>query len=1276
MRSETRLDSVVFQLTPTRTRFDLVIISNNKKEKLASGLLSPFLAHLKTAQDQIDKGGYSIILEPDPQVGAAWFTKLTVERFVRFVSQPEVLERVTTIESEILQIENAIAIQGNDNFGLRTVADQPIKPVESTRGVKTSVGIDAEKAIVLYKPGSQPNLPESNGSITQENSKVQLLRVLETRKMILRKEQGMAFARTEAAGFDMDKLVDLISFAESFGASRLKEACIGLRELWKKKHDTGQWFEVEAAAAMSIQPEFSTLNASGIVFAADAMTQKDYVDPRSLSGGDMVLDIDGKSDKHLPEDAQVPVGHQEHFHGQFQHPTYPQWPLPPPPGHPGFQSYTVQGMPCYQNYPGNIPYFHPPYHSAEDSRLSNSHRKGSKRQSMDDKHTDTRGRSTRSHNDTDQNTSDSDKDGSHGHKSHRRVVKSGNKKSNIVITANLNDISSKKHGVGQSESESQSTSESEAEDLQSDMQESKHKHFAETSKKEVGQIKTAQYSDAYSNDKVADGEETDSGNWQAFQKFLLRAEEKSRRVEESMFAGGKEPPRRNQIRDEADMTCPTECGDSCDRTMRFDLANGKATRMKQVAFEDPSLVSHNGRVSVDHHFKEIEKKGVYRRMSNDEFLVNGKEKQLNSMRYSGAYTDHAYVHNAITLKNSLNDMPDESFVLPHRSVSRDIGSDITAIHMDSEFSLSFSKAQESSNKIKSQISYEPEDVSLVTERGREMVSVPHHPATDFDIRIPVRNSVKLQVPNPENPLINPKIKKSDKDNFKASKDSVEKMRKDALSKNRSSSSRLNPLTEAQKRAEKLRSYKADLQKVKREREEEEKKRLEALKRERQKRIAARSNAATTKLPLTAQQTKARSLTKTLPNPYKSSKFSDSDPVNSSLLHKFPIRTSSTGAIVSQKATKPSRLNGSKHGITRSTSSLPVSRKQGLMAEARADSLRMKRLSDPKSSYNQHPSLVKANRFRKQSSPDESQKKITAIMQLDKRKTATLPELKIQTPKTSDRIGKESTSKGSMQKGTGSKPPQTFGCSKEKLSSDNQPSNSDENLVIEKTVVMLENNVVTALVASQGGKMLDTKERSHGNESDRRRTMIHPPPSSLVSAKLEGAGKLDGKLSSFEVVSRSRNEPQKFSKLTEPEKSYQVPYARGTSLDDPVGTHLGYDGGKKTVQESVTSFEKLTLGNHLETCEEPVSQEKKGFIKLLKFGRKRHNLLGESTDGLDVSSVDEQTVATGSPNAGNLLKNLISQDGNHTGSTPSKASRSFSLLSPFRSKSSDKKPAEP
>lgn len=117
MKSSARLDSVVFQLTPTRTRCDLFIIANGKKEKLASGLLNPFLAHLRTAQDQIAKGGYSVLLEPDAHVDASWFTKGTVERFVRFVSTPEILERVYTIESEILQIEEAIVLQGHNDIG-------------------------------------------------------------------------------------------------------------------------------------------------------------------------------------------------------------------------------------------------------------------------------------------------------------------------------------------------------------------------------------------------------------------------------------------------------------------------------------------------------------------------------------------------------------------------------------------------------------------------------------------------------------------------------------------------------------------------------------------------------------------------------------------------------------------------------------------------------------------------------------------------------------------------------------------------------------------------------------------------------------------------------------------------------------------------------------------------------------------------------------------------------------------------------------------------------
>lgn len=69
-------------------RCDLVISANGKTEKIASGLLNPFLAHLKTAQEQMAKGGYSIILEPEPGSDVSWFTRGTVERFVLMSLMP------------------------------------------------------------------------------------------------------------------------------------------------------------------------------------------------------------------------------------------------------------------------------------------------------------------------------------------------------------------------------------------------------------------------------------------------------------------------------------------------------------------------------------------------------------------------------------------------------------------------------------------------------------------------------------------------------------------------------------------------------------------------------------------------------------------------------------------------------------------------------------------------------------------------------------------------------------------------------------------------------------------------------------------------------------------------------------------------------------------------------------------------------------------------------------------------------------------------------------
>jgi hypothetical protein len=60
-----------------------VIVSGDVSERLASGLLEPFISHLKCAKDQISKGGYSITLRPVATF-APWFTKATLQRFFFF----------------------------------------------------------------------------------------------------------------------------------------------------------------------------------------------------------------------------------------------------------------------------------------------------------------------------------------------------------------------------------------------------------------------------------------------------------------------------------------------------------------------------------------------------------------------------------------------------------------------------------------------------------------------------------------------------------------------------------------------------------------------------------------------------------------------------------------------------------------------------------------------------------------------------------------------------------------------------------------------------------------------------------------------------------------------------------------------------------------------------------------------------------------------------------------------------------------------------------------
>ncbi|KAF7076614.1 hypothetical protein CFC21_081240 [Triticum aestivum] len=1239
MRPETRLDSAAFQLTPTRTRCDLIVIANGRKEKIASGLLNPFVAHLKAAQDQIAKGGYTILLQPDPAADAPWFTRGTVERFVRFVSTPEVLERVTTIESEILQLEDAIAVQSNENLGLKSGEGHNGKPVDSSmEGGKTGYNTDGDKALVLYKPDAHPASPlQNDDGVHEEHSKVQLLRVLEIRKTVLRKEQAMAFARAVAAGFDIDNLIYLISFAERFGASRLMKACTQFIDLWRQKHETGQWIDVEPET-MSARSEFPPFNASGIMFMGEKETM-------SVSNGDTNGEDAAKADHRAPHHPH------EYHHGPYQS-GYPPWAMHPP--------YPMQGMPPY--YPGANPYYPPPYPPTDDPRYNHSERRPSRKHSADSKDFDNSDEES-------DDQSGSERESSHGRKSSKKGKRSGKK--NVIVIRNVNVTSKKKHRSSESESHSGSDVSSEDSD-DSHRKSSRRNHHKRSSSKKKGGKKTIESEDEYTKDGMSNGQQDgDQGNWNAFQNFLLRDEEKTRDNNDAdMFASEREPPppprRRETTGNMDDPILLSERG-SADVDERngipFNTANGRI-RARQMMSGDELMMSGEGRSFVDGDMKEIEAGGGgYRRGANDDFMVYGHDNSMDRGSSLDPLAEGHYKRPTLEEKKNVHGV-DESFMIPVSSTSHDnLGADgRTAIDIDAELGTSVQKTSDA--KAGGELFYEPDE--LMPERGVEDVSFGYDPSMDYDSHMQIHPDVGVEDANAEDlsACVEDEGKMPAKDKkLRGSHEGLDKRRKDASARRLSAPK--GPLTDAQKRAQNLRAYKAGLQKEKKELEAEQIKRLERLKQERQKRIAARSGASN---PIsTPPQAKAKPSPKVSPSTHKSSKFTDAEPGSSSPLRKIIPARSSTPGSDPHKTAKASKLGGdSSSAVSKSTSSLAEIKKE---KSGRTESSieRLKKLAEPKSNastdHPPNPKSVSSDYPRRRSLPEDVQtKKISAIMQLDETKSAALPELKVKSPRTPAAVVVKNKAAAKVTKEAPRGGPKAHATSESrdgKKSSNgkvSRVSSSDDNVVVEKTVVMLENEVVsTPPVVLPSGRSAESETRSDDrmeNPSlEQEYIAIRAPPSpiDLPEDANPTIHTSDNQLNSYEVdvPEYKKDELEKPAPLAlMEEKPYEAPFARepetlarAASVRARVPEPAAY----------AVSAEETHGGS-----DKPRSKEPKGLRKLLKFGKKSHT----STMDSDASSVDEAPAGDGS-----MLKNLISQD--DSAGSSYKASRSFSLLAPFR-----------
>lgn len=1285
MKSTTRLDSTVFQLTPTRTRFDLYIVANGKKEKLASGLLKPFLPHLKTAEEQIAKGGYSILLEPPAADNATWFTKGTLERFVRFVSTPEILERVYTIESEIVQIEKAISIQGNNDIGTITIEDHHVKPVLALEGSSSKPDANEEKAIVLYTPGTQST--EANGSIIQEgNSKVELLKVLDTRKTVLQKEQGMAFARATAAGFDMDHMTSLVSFAKCFGASRLLDACLRFMELWKGKHESGQWLEIEAAETVSSKSEFLTMHASGIMLSSIANKhelQQEFVPEIDDKAGP-----DKSAGLRPPVSYQVPLGQQEYFPGQFPHPMFPPWPMQSPSsGTPFYPGYPMQGTPYYQNYVGSGPYQQPFHQGAEDSQVSNQ-RERPRRQSLDS-----------SDGSTESDTSEIDASGiklqNDMHKKitdsepRKKAGRSGKKKRDMVVIRNINYITSKQKKSSGSESNSDSGSETDGD----------------------GRDLLSEFNKSYDKEEsaIADG-----GHWQAFQSCLLRdTNEDSLAASDATFASEKDVKirrKQNTVNDDPLAFTKRNPVESEGRwSTKFDKASGNVSHLNKASNDELSTARvegpyRNGRLGTDDmQFSDINGSNILLTTGNDEFMVAGREiksefrsaSDLAINRYEVSTDNMAY-------------MADESFIVPFRSMSLDqVGSDGRANYgMDSEISSKHESSENIVNMDRNQLNNESAEVSLLPERGSEKRSLGYDPALDYETHFGSASSMATE------------HKEAVTDGKQVSenthKDKKSKVVSETLDKKkfggpmrRGKQSKLSPVDEARLRAEKLRTYKADLQKLKKEKEEAEHKRIEALKMERQKRITARGSSTSAQSSLPSLSARKSLPTKSSPISHRGSKFSDSEPGSSSPLQRSKIRTASLGSADSKLASKISKSIDFNHlpgnRLTRSVSSLTDAKNEPSSAtpDSKASMARIRKLSEPKK-ISGHPGLsVKSGGAEslsklKVSNGSEGKKK-NAIVNLDRTIGATLPEVKTKTSrgtlnvKQKKLVEKDTTLK--VNEGKSSVP----SGSAEKITSGGRiHDNMDDNLVVEKTVVMLEcqKSSVPAVDTSVGGagKHNDINDIQINNlvVSEYAPIRAMPSPMDTVVDQEPSLIQSQEETSSSKVMTNTVSRGSTtFSSIVISEEPYQAPFARVSSVEDPCTRNSEY--GKvpassllsvttKTTEKHTPHSENMKFEKNLKGDEKPLIKESsKGFRRFLKMGRKNHSLTAtEQNAEIDNTSINEveqdkdgKIAATSTD--GLTLKNLISQDETPTAaSTSQKSSRHFSLLSHFRSKTSEKK----
>lgn len=508
----------------------------------------------------------------------------------------------------------------------------------------------------------------------------------------------------------------------------------------------------------------------------------------------------------------MPSEQHEYFQG---HPyMFPAWPMHSPPGAPiGFQPYPMQAIPYFPNNPGNSPYFQQqPYPPVEYPRVYSGqkvHRRGHS--------SERRGELVSPDMDDNLTRSSDECESDDGVESRKKGSRSRKKQSGKVVIRNINYITPTKQNFSDGES---SQSQTDGDDVEVGTAKKQHGHSNRSSdrKSSIGSKK----------EEASHGNEADGGHWQAFQSYLLKeVDEERQNADGGMFSMEKEvwlKRRKDVIGDD-----PLTSGRDMDKRpvgLSRDMQDlsGNATYMRRMS-NDGSMIflkdgghgdGRNSTGGLDLHSTENGRRSEYRGIETDDFIICNQEKTLIGSasdilalnRYEGAA-------GGVGTRSSQN-ITDDSYIVSLRSACVDEveNSYREAMDIHSEFpSKSNQGGDDSSRKII--LNYEPDDLSMMPERRTEGQSNGYNPALECEMQIQ-RKAVGSLDKDGKEAVTDPKQR------TKTQRDPKQALSQDALRKKnvgpirKGKPSKLNPLDEARARAEKLRSYKADLQKMKKE----------------------------------------------------------------------------------------------------------------------------------------------------------------------------------------------------------------------------------------------------------------------------------------------------------------------------------------------------------------------------------------------------------------------------------------------------------------------------